>query len=178
MLLLSSQTTKQRADRQHFLANPDIVEGELDRLLHSTTDPKERAADMRHALLHMMFPERYERIISTRDKEWIVQKYGSVIPPDASTADLDGQLRAIRSHFEALPKYRDGFDFYDLKTEWRPAGKNSDEDDGDNDRGRGEQRSHVWIFQANPELYKIRDAVRGLSEQTWLVAQHRDQIRP
>ena len=102
-------------DRQAFLANPDMVQGELDRLLHSTTDPKERAADMRHALLHMMFPERYERIISTRDKEWIVQKYGSVIPPDVSTADLDGQLRAIRSHFEALPKYRDGFDFYDLK---------------------------------------------------------------
>jgi 5-methylcytosine-specific restriction enzyme B len=178
LLLLFAESIKRRSDRQAFLADPDMVKGELDRLLQSTTDPKERAADMRHALLHMMFPERYERIISTRDKEWIVQKYGSLIPPDVRTFDVDGRLGAIRCHFEGLPKYRDGFDFYDLKTEWRPAGKNGDEDDGDDDARREEQGSHVWIFQANPEFYKIREAVRSLSEQTWLVAQHRDRIRP
>lgn len=178
LLLLFAESTKRRSDRLAFLADPDMVQGELDRLLQATTDAKERAADMRHALLHMMFPDRYERIISTRDKEWIVHKYDSLVPPDAKAADPDAQLRAIRTHFEALPKYGDGFDFYQLKTEWRPAGKDVEEDDAGEDSGRGGQPSRAWIFQANPELYKIRDALRTLSEQTWLVAQHGARIHP
>jgi MoxR-like ATPase len=51
--------------------------------------------------------------------------------------------------------------------------------------GRGfkvvELRSHVtqaWIFQANPNIYDVRGAVRKLSKLTWTVTRHRDDIHP
>jgi hypothetical protein len=36
----------------------------------------------------------------------------------------------------------------------------------------------TWIFQANPRLYDIDAAVAHLSEMTWLVSSHQDQIHP
>lgn len=36
----------------------------------------------------------------------------------------------------------------------------------------------TWIFQANPKIYEIAAAVRALKEDTWLVQQHRNDIRP
>lgn len=38
------------------------------------------------------------------------------------------------------------------------------------------KQSNTWIFQASPEYYDIRGAVRVLKEQTWLVSQHRNRI--
>lgn len=37
-------------------------------------------------------------------------------------------------------------------------------------------QSNTWIFQASPEYYDIRGAVRVLKEQTWLVSQHKNRI--
>ncbi len=36
----------------------------------------------------------------------------------------------------------------------------------------------TWIFQANPKIYDIARAIRSLREDTWLVQQHRNDIRP
>ena len=35
----------------------------------------------------------------------------------------------------------------------------------------------AWIFQGNPKIYDIGRAVRSLREDTWLVQQHKDDIR-
>lgn len=33
-----------------------------------------------------------------------------------------------------------------------------------------------WVFQANPEVYLVDEALRTLEEHTWLVQQHRKEI--
>ena len=89
--------------------------------------------DMRHALLHLAFPEQYERIISTRDKELIAQTYQDRVTGEASE-DLDLALRQIRESMETQYKTGDEtiFDFYDnLKSEWRPAKEASDDTPAD-----------------------------------------------
>jgi len=40
----------------------------------------------------------------------------------------------------------------------------------------GENESNTWIFQASPEYYDIRGAIRALKEQTWLVSQYKNRI--
>lgn len=58
-------------------------------------DGTARAYDMRHAMLYLAFPDRYGRIISTRDKEKIVEKFWDKkqgpVPPD-----VDEAIRRIR----------------------------------------------------------------------------------
>jgi 5-methylcytosine-specific restriction enzyme B len=36
----------------------------------------------------------------------------------------------------------------------------------------------TWIFQGNPKIYNVAHAVRSLREDTWLVQQHKNEIRP
>src|SRR5262249_15041457 len=36
----------------------------------------------------------------------------------------------------------------------------------------------AWIFQANPDTYDVRTAVRELRQETWTVTAHRDEIVP
>jgi hypothetical protein len=40
----------------------------------------------------------------------------------------------------------------------------------------GQNESNTWIFQASPEYYDIRGAIRALKEQTWLVSQYKNRI--
>jgi AAA domain (dynein-related subfamily)/EVE domain len=35
-----------------------------------------------------------------------------------------------------------------------------------------------WIFQANPDFYDIRRALQALTQQTWLIARFKNEIRP
>ena len=37
---------------------------------------------------------------------------------------------------------------------------------------------NTWIFQASPEFSDVRSAVRTLREHTWLVQNHKEQIKP
>src|SRR5258708_30153833 len=37
---------------------------------------------------------------------------------------------------------------------------------------------NTWIFQASPEFSDVRSAVRTLREHTWLVQQHKEQLKP
>jgi hypothetical protein len=37
---------------------------------------------------------------------------------------------------------------------------------------------NTWVFQASPEFSDVRSAVRTLREHTWLVQQHKEQIKP
>jgi 5-methylcytosine-specific restriction protein B len=83
---------------------------------------------MRHALLHMFFPDQYERSISTRDKVAMVETYRHRVARPLP-GDVDQALRLIR---EAIaPQYSTAggdFDFYEphVKQEWRPGAKPED----------------------------------------------------
>jgi MoxR-like ATPase len=73
---------------------------------------------MRHAILYLMFPDRYERIISTRDKERISEKYEGLLSNPNS--DLDSRIYQIRQELSKTNPEGADFDFYrNLKIEWR-----------------------------------------------------------
>jgi hypothetical protein len=40
------------------------------------------------------------------------------------------------------------------------------------------ESGRTWIFQANPKLYNIDEAITHLSEMTWLVSAHKELISP
>jgi len=66
-----------------------------------------------------MFPDQYERIISTAHKEKIVSRYITYVS-DPHT-DLDTQLHQIREGLAGTQPSGHNFDFYrDLKQEWNP----------------------------------------------------------
>ena len=61
-----------------------------------------RDRDMRHAFLHMAFPDLYESIISTSHKESIVNYYSDRIPPEKKNASLDEKLYHIRQRLSLI----------------------------------------------------------------------------
>ncbi len=120
LVILFALRTKQSDDAERVLTDPLAMQSMLDGILDGISAKMDRAYDMRHAILYMSFPDEYERIISTRDKERIVEKYGDHL--DEVPDDLDQALRDIR---QALPQHRGDlgphFDFYDdVREEWRP----------------------------------------------------------
>ena len=56
---------------------------------------------MRHALLHLLFPDHFERIVSRRDKNQIINAFGGLLKPGAGH-DPDQSLYAIRQELTAL----------------------------------------------------------------------------
>lgn len=72
----------------------------------------------RNVLLHLLFPDYYERIVSHRHKKWIVQKFGA-FAPDAK--DDDEALLMIRAALVEKTATTD-FDFYDegIREQWDP----------------------------------------------------------
>jgi hypothetical protein len=77
-------------------------------------------------LLHLLFPDRFERIASGEHKRKIVDAFAG---DAAGTADLDDAILAIRHAIEERSD-RPGFDFYDepdLFATWNPNPKQADE---------------------------------------------------
>ena len=107
---------------------PDIINSSkqmqelLDRTLESVPKRTDRAYDMRHAMLYLTFPDQYERMISTRDKERVIENYRKNISGELP-ADIDQAILKIRQALS--PKYDKPdrqFDFYqELKDEWKPG---------------------------------------------------------
>ncbi len=132
LLSLLALLAKQAKDATSLLSDPEKLQSTLDGILDSIPRKADRAYDMRHAILYMTFPDHYERIISTRDKERILDAYGSEL--DEVPEDLDQAIGGIR---QQLPGIRedldDSFDFYiDLRGEWRPKpGPMPTDTDGD-----------------------------------------------
>jgi hypothetical protein len=118
LMVLFALRLKEQGNAEQALSDPNKVQSLLDGILESITAKSDRANDMRHAILYLMFPDRYERIISTRDKEKIVDHYSSYISDN--NGDLDAKLLQIR---QALSKSRpegENLDFYKhLKIEWK-----------------------------------------------------------
>ena len=120
-LFLFAIKVKQEEDRKAFFDDPLKVEASFDQVLNSIPRKSDRAWDMRHAFLHMAFPDLYESIISTSHKVSIVNHYSDRIPPEKKNASLDEKLYLIRQHFEES-EYRDkDFSFYlqEIKRQWQ-----------------------------------------------------------
>lgn len=119
LLILLANHVKNLPSPKEVFNSPEKLEHTLDSILKSIPKKTDRAYDMRHALLNMVFPEKYERIISTGDKRKIVQAYGAY-NKDLTAAELDASLRAIRESMETKYGSPDRpFDFYDRKEEWK-----------------------------------------------------------
>lgn len=83
---------------------------------------------LRHMLLHLLFPEDFERISSTGNRQKIIAAFAAELsrlpvegdPADSPMLRIDRQLRAIRNHTESLHP-GDVIDYYrpPLSQRWR-----------------------------------------------------------
>ena len=88
--------------------------------------PQSSGRQMRHIILHLLFPESFERMSTATHKRQLVRALGSTAGISANEIDksdrvkLDRQILEIR---QALAKeHGEDFDFYesDVRTEWQP----------------------------------------------------------
>jgi len=127
LLALFAIRVKELSDPNSCLNDPKCVSSLLDEILKSIENKGDRAYDMRHAILYLMFPENYERIISTTDKRKIVEHYKRYVTEP--TADLDDQLLQIRQQLVKIRPQGPDLDFYDhLRDEWGRGIKESPDD--------------------------------------------------
>lgn len=113
-------------------------------------EPKEGAQTMRNILLHLLFPDSFERIAVDEDKAQVVAKLGGVV--DGLAADPDIALFQIRTRLaELLPGGTKGgggqTDFYysPLREAWDPE---------DSRRGRQSVRhqSHLTALEFKKQV--------------------------
>ena len=107
--------------RDHLLKEPWDFKDSLrfsptGKLFDEYTEGTYRA--QRVALLHLVFPDMFEVILSLEQKKQIADIYSGVIKYESE--DLDRQLTQIRQYLEA--KYQRDVDFYDddIRQEWDP----------------------------------------------------------
>ena len=67
--------------------------------------------NQREALLHLVFPNDFEPIVTESDKRALVRAFDDLV--DSQTDDLDGQIAGIRSRLTQDYGYTQSFDFYD-----------------------------------------------------------------
>lgn len=140
LLILFALHIKSQENRRAILESSAKLQDVLDGIIESIPKSLGRAYDMRHAILHMAFPDEYERIISNQDKQSIINTYRKQLEYTVPT-DPDQAIRAIRETLiQTYGKVDQSFDFYDdVRSEWRPgehesANSGITEDDNDTQR--------------------------------------------
>lgn len=110
-----------------------------------------RGGPMRQALLHVMFPETFEPIVSEEKKKRYVKeasKLPSVVASDSDDDDVDRQLLDIRQQLTS--RYGEGFNFWDvIKLK-----------DADSDDEEPHERRYWWL-NANPQVWSLADMPEG-----------------
>ncbi len=96
--LLSEEQKKAVADPWEFETAIDRVEGAENR-------------QIRHMLLHLLFPDHFERIASGYHKSRIVQAFRDLVPDSTADDDQDKLLLKIRERLEKLLPNQE-LDFY------------------------------------------------------------------
>lgn len=110
---------KEQGNAAQTLIDSTQVQLMLDEILESIPGKVDRAYDLRHAILYLMFPDQYERIIVTAYKEKIADHYSEYVSDPNS--DLDTRLYQIREGISNARFYGQNFDYYeDLLQEWNP----------------------------------------------------------
>jgi 5-methylcytosine-specific restriction protein B len=150
---LKALDSSQRADLVAAGADPWAFREWLDSVV---PDPKEGAQTMRNILLHLLFPDSFERIAVPEDKAQIVNALGALVEGLDEDEDLDRALFAIRGRLEELMP--DGqrsiggeIDFYytPLRESWDP------------DEARGERRSDRGLSSLAALQYKQQVVLYG-----------------
>ena len=113
----------------------------------------------RHSMLFLLFPDSFERILTTSHKRAVVKAFGGQQeePPDADGMSLLGLDRALLKLRERLQAEHPGeeIDFYEspLRESWRPSPAplpkpGEDGDAGDDDSWYGKQfgDAEVWAI--------------------------------
>ncbi len=119
LLTMFALQLKEKSDADKILADPERVQNLLDEILECIPSKSERAYDMRHAILYLMFPDNYERIISTRHKEKIAEHYSGLV--SSPQTDLDVRLSQVRQELVKTHPGIENLDFYThLRDEWNP----------------------------------------------------------
>ncbi|MFH1080482.1 MAG: hypothetical protein V1766_09525 [Pseudomonadota bacterium] len=124
LILRFAQEVKGRKDRPAVINNREELQKILDMVIESIPNKLDRAYDMRHAMLYMAFPDYYERIISTNDKERILNTFRNQISGPVPS-DLDEAIRSVRKALSSqYNKLDHPFDFYtesELKEQWKSS---------------------------------------------------------
>ena len=116
--------------------------------------PQKAAYTQRQGLLHLVFPEIFEDMVSREHKGLIVGAFGADASPPLP-ADVDRALAVI--HEQLTPEHGVGFSFYDpgLVEQWRPQPKAAPPEGSPGElsrrawliRGTADGKSHVpdWL---------------------------------
>lgn len=118
LLVIFSLKLKEQPDIEKIVDDPKSIQAMLDGLLESFSQKSERAYDMRHAILYLMFPDFYEPTISTTHKEKMINKYGSLVTNP--TSDIDSKIFQIRQELAKEHPNGINFNFYEdeMMKEW------------------------------------------------------------
>jgi len=124
LIFLFAIEIKKKNNRRSFLEDHRAVKNLLFKILDNDIEPQDRAYGMLNAILHMGYPEYYERMISQEDKKKAVKYYQDRIDENIKEeGDIDDKLLSIRKSFEEkeFESKDDNFDFYlsGIKEEWR-----------------------------------------------------------
>jgi 5-methylcytosine-specific restriction protein B len=110
-------------EQQKILSDPWLFSDKVEMEEHESKQ-------LRHMLLHLLFPEHFERIASSSHKRRITSAFAGLISDEAQAKDEDQQLLAIRKALEALlPNKKLDFYWNPLVTAWY------DNSDGNNSSG-------------------------------------------
>lgn len=139
------------SERTRLLADPWGFADWFDRL------PQATKRQLRHMLLHLLFPNEFERISSRNDKKRVEKEFAAMIPPLHPTESIpsalgrDRRLAQIRGVLEA-ERPGQWVDFYetpDLKARWKPDESEEQDDDDSTPAGSkkvSEHEARVWVI--------------------------------
>ncbi len=140
-VLLAALDVKQCSDREGILHDPWRCARLFDDVL-ADVHPPDRGHDMRHGLLHMMFPETFESIISTNHKRQIVSAFvgeesslshSRVKKDPGLLTSLDETLAEVRANLRQRDLGETSFYDNELAYKWKsdrsPVNGEDEEDD-------------------------------------------------
>lgn len=161
MLLEFFREWKTMPGREEALSNPwkfkDIV----------FSVPHEKAGVQREALLHLVYPDTFERIISEKHKRKVAEHFNYLTRE--GTEDIDRRILEIREGL--APKYGNDFDFYDeeVKRLWAPEENEWDP------FVRWARKFYEWGgFDENERDYKLEVATRLQRAKNALLSEEAD----
>jgi len=139
VIFLFAIKVKEKEDRTEFLDDHLAVREELYKIIDDI-NPNDRSYGMLNAILHLGYPEKYERMISLSDKKKAVKYYEDKIKDQIdSEANLDQKLLAIRNYLEEKELVDEKLNFYAPQFQERWRGKNKVKEENDEEYTTDEQ---------------------------------------